>query len=589
MDYSEVWVIDTEYYAPHGEIPLPLCICGIELKSGKRVSEWLEGRAIPCPLPSDNKTLLVCFQAESEWSCYIPLGWPEPTHILDLAAEFKNRTNTSSGREVEKGMKVKKNLLFACQYFGIPCMSAAAKDMNRDRCQQGPPFTEEERSDILKYCGDDVDLTAELYRAMLDKIDLPRALLRGRYTWSVAAMENQGVPLDVESLTLLGKYWSPLQERLIEAINPAYGVYEGRVFKIAAFTRYLEAKEIAWPKTPTGKPKTDDETFKAMAAIYPDLLPLKELRATLSALKLRGLAVGRDGVNRAKLWPFGGKSARNAPSSTAYIFGPAVWLRSLIKPRPGMALAYVDYAKEEWGIAAFFSKDEKMQAAYLAEDPYIEFGIQAGVVPKGATKQSHGRQRDLLKSCVLGISYGMGAQRLAMRIEAPTAFARELLQYHKLTYCKYWDWSQCQADKASLFGYLQTCFGWTLHIRHGVTNKNERSVRNFMLQAHGSEILRVASILLNEAGIAVCAPVHDAFLIQAPAGKIDEVAKKTQAIMEEASRVVLNGFSLKTDVTVIRDGDRYSDPRGRAMWELVMEILHQLESENLPTGGVASD
>jgi DNA polymerase I len=43
--------------------------------------------------------------------------------------------------------------------------------------------------------------------------------------------------------------------------------------------------------------------------------------------------------------------------------------------------------------------------------------------------------------------------------------------------------------------------------------------------------------------------------------------------MAEASRVVLNGFELRTDVKVVRWPDRYMDPRGVKMWEHVTTLV----------------
>ena len=33
-----------------------------------------------------------------------------------------------------------------------------------------------------------------------------------------------------------------------------------------------------WPRTDTGMPKTDKETFKEMAEIHPEIQPLRELK-----------------------------------------------------------------------------------------------------------------------------------------------------------------------------------------------------------------------------------------------------------------------------------------------------------------------
>ena len=51
---------------------------------------------------------------------------------------------------------------------------------------------------------------------------------------------------------------------------------------------------------------------------------------------------------------------------------------------------------------------------------------------------------------------------------------------------------------------------------------------------------------MTEAGIRVCAPVHDAVLIEAPLEILDEQITQARALMAQASRDVLNGFELGT-------------------------------------------
>ncbi len=72
-------------------------------------------------------------------------------------------------------------------------------------------------------------------------------------------------------------------------------------------------------------------------------------------MRLGDLAVGRDGRNRTELWAFGARTARNTPSSTRSVFGTSIWLRSLIKPAPGYGIALIDWASQEFGIAAVLS------------------------------------------------------------------------------------------------------------------------------------------------------------------------------------------------------------------------------------------
>lgn len=93
------------------------------------------------------------------------------------------------------------------------------------------------------------------------------------------------------------------------------------------------------------------------------------------------------------------------------------------------------------------------------------------------------------------------------------------------------------------------------------------------MQANGAEILRIACIYLTEAGIRVCAPVHDAVLIEAQVDAIDATVKHARDLMVEASAEVLDGFSLACDVNVIRSPDRYIDERGQAMWDTVIRLV----------------
>ena len=51
-----------------------------------------------------------------------------------------------------------------------------------------------------------------------------------------------------------------------------------------------------------------------------------------------------------------------------------------------------------------------------------------------------------------------------------------------------------------------------------------------------------------------------------------------RAAMAEASRIVLAGFELGTDVEVVRYPDRYSDGRGAVMWEPVMRLIAEREA-----------
>jgi DNA polymerase I-like protein with 3'-5' exonuclease and polymerase domains len=213
-----------------------------------------------------------------------------------------------------------------------------------------------------------------------------------------------------------------------------------------------------------------------------------------------------------------------------------------------------------------------MMEAYLSGDPYLAFAKQAGAIPEDATKASHKRERDIFKTVVLGVGYGMEAEALAGRIGVSVLEARELLQKHRETYPKFWRWAQNIVDGAVCNLSLSSVFGWRLRMK---AEANPRSIRNFPMQANGSEMLRIACCLGTERGVQVCAPVHDALLIEASVDEIDAEIARMQSYMRAASRVVLDGFELRTDAEIVRYPNRYSDPRGTVMWERVMRLVTQ--------------
>jgi len=567
--FRTVWFVDFEFRALPGERPKAVCLVARELHSNTLVRQWLTDRVPSCP-PFDvgPDSLFVAYFASAELSCCLALGWPMPARVLDLYVEFRALTN---GRTTPSGS----GLLGALAYFGLDCMESGEKQTMRELAMREGPHTSDERIALLDYCQTDVDALPKLLDRMVGQIDVPRAVLRGRYMRAVATMEHSGTPIDTLTLGGLREHWPTIQEKLIERVDPHGEVFEGRTFKADRWARYLVRHGIPWPKLPSGSLCLDDETFRQAAKRNPVLVgKWRELRHTLGQMRLADLAVGSDGRNRCLLSPFQSRTGRNQPSNSRFIFGPSAWLRSLIKPTEGRAIAYIDWSQQEFGIAAAFSNDPNMLAAYRSGDPYLAFAIQAGAVPPTATKQSHKRERSLFKACTLGVQYGMGAESLAASIGDTLDVARELLRLHRQTYPKYWRWSESAVDHAMLYRHLHTVFGWRLNVGPDV---NPRSLANFPCQANGAEMLRLACCLMAERGVVLCAPIHDANLVEGPADSIDDTVASAQAAMREASAIVLGGFELETDADVVSYPNRYTDERGTEMWTSVLSILAELD------------
>jgi DNA polymerase family A len=738
LPFRKVYAVDFEFCAPPGERPTPLCVVAKELHSGALIRHWLAGGAPESP-PFDicEDALFVAYYASAELGCHLALDWPMPARILDLYAEFRCLT---SGLSVPCG----RGLLGALAYFGLDGIGVAEKEEMRTLAMRGGHYSDAERLALLGYCQSDVDALTRLLPAMLPKIDLPRALLRGRYMAAAARMEWNGVPIDTDTLQRLRENWEPIKARLIHAVNKDYGVFvpvnlrtinpESRTgaailetatewdidphkladvvdylwqrereangdvvesirkarqatgltvnrirkweesgydhttypgldvtaqglagelpalgigggytsedeyetrdqagelwnllredrqlvrpkgdpgllreaaeivssahdaealptgpmrFSAERWAAYLTRKNIPWPRLESGALDLSDDTFREMARAHPrEVGPIRELRHTLSQLRLNELSVGTDGRNRCLLSAFQSRTGRNQPSNAKFIFGPSCWFRSLIQPEPGRAVAYCDWSAQELGIAAALSGDPQMKAAYQSGDPYIWLAIHVGAVPPDATKKTHAAIREQFKVVSLGVLYGLSAEGLARKLNVPPCYGWELLRMHQQTFRVFWEWSDRIETEAMFTGRLRTVFGWAVNVGREV---NPRSLRNFPMQGNGAEMMRLACCFLTERGIRVCAPIHDALLVEGSADGIVEVVDETTRAMREASEVVLPGFPLRSEAKVIRYPERYSDGRGRQMWQTVMGLMEEetpIAGDTLPLSPV---
>lgn len=560
--FTEIWLVAFEFTAFPGHHPTPIVMVARELISGcvlRIAADALVGLR-SAPFDTGPDSLFVAYYASAEFSCFLALSWELPVNVIDLFAEFRNISN---GLEAPSGP----NLLGALLWFRLPPGDAVE---NLEMCRlasRGGPFTDPEITALTEYCQSYVEALSKLWGVMAPRLDTG-ALLRGCYMKAAARMEWVGIPLDMRTHRQLEERLDDFKDHLIHKIDPTGTVWRKGKFSQKRFAHWLQSRGIHWPCLRSGKPALDKETWSDMAKLHPSVRPFTDLRATLSSLRQNKLAVGPDGRNRTLLSAFRSTTGRNQPSTAKFIFGTASWLRCMIQPAPGWALAYIDWSQQEFGIAAFLSGDPAMQDAYRSSDPYMAFAKLAGAAPEYATKESHPEVRRAYKLVVLAVGYGMTAHGLAQKLGTTVAEAEALLQMHRRCYPDFWKWLQGAADFAQLHGRICTRYGWGLHF---TLRTKDRSVRNFPCQANGAEMMRLAAIYATSAGIKVCAPVHDAFLIEAPEPEIVKEVTRMQACMARASAGVLSGFELKTEVDIVRYPERFG--RGNAMWDLAMEFF----------------
>jgi DNA polymerase I len=321
LPFREIWCVDFEYYpgaglangGREGDPSTPLCLVALEMRTGRIVRQWRDefGRFPPYRLDADS--LFISYMLSAEYGCHIARGWGQPACALDPYVEFRHHVNDGAVKSAERP-KGFYSLAGALQYFRENGIDTAHKTDMRDRIIQGPPFTAQERADILDYCESDIHALALLVQHIVPTIrSLPHAMLRAKFMWAVAQQERRGVPIDAPFFARLRSQWGAMQGGLVREMD-TFGIYEfdedGKPhWRDYLFAAYVRRKGMLWPAYPSGQLDQRDQTFRDMLGRYPQVGPLRELKYSVSKLRLNTLSVGNDGRNRTLLGPYGSKTA----------------------------------------------------------------------------------------------------------------------------------------------------------------------------------------------------------------------------------------------------------------------------------------
>ena len=473
LPFREIWVVDTEFYpgagtangGVEGDAATPLCLVAYEMRSGRTVRLWQDEFGPFPPYRLDADALIMGYLISAEFGSHIALGWGEPTCALDPYLEFRHLANDGAVKSSDRD-KGFFGINGALRYFCEDELDVTHKVDMRERIIKGPPFSHQERQDILDYCETDVQALTRLVPHIIPTIrSLPHAMLRAKYAWAVAQEERRGVPIDLPWLTRIRSHWDGMRADMTTELD-SFGIYEienGKPhWRKERFAEFVQRNHMSWPKLESGVLDETDQTFREMAGKYPFIEPLRELRYSLSKLKLNDLQVGNDARNRTLLSPYGTKTARNTPSNSKYVFGPAKWIRFLITAPPGLTLIHRDFCQQEVRIAAVVSGDAALLEACESGDVYLGMARQLGFVSESMTAAELKAVRALFKTVVLGILYGLGTQTLATRTGVSLYEAAEILARLRARFHAFEAYIERAVDHAGILLEVSTPYGWTM-------------------------------------------------------------------------------------------------------------------------------
>jgi DNA polymerase I len=585
--FTTINVVDSEYEIDDGGLPRILCMVVYVLDSHLRhirtMRLWRGQFGKTAPFDTGPDALFVAYAAWAELTCFTTLVWKFPVHVYDLHTAYLAASNILLPYEPNEPRKrPRKRLSDACRAYGIEGWERIDKETIAEDIGHGR-WQKYGHQGVLDYCEEDVRASTELLRRQLRKhsrfpaADVPRVLHWSNYSAkSVALIQARGMPIDMFLWNLIQENKAAVIGYLLRKFDPSYGsdypIYtpEGE-FSYERFENWLVSIGVtAWPRLESGRLDIDGDAFRLMSFI-PGIEELHALRDSLGVIVRAKLPIGPDGRNRPSLFPFCTATGRNAHAKS--LFNAHAGMRSLMMFPPNKIGVYLDWRTQEIGVAAARSDDEALKAAYRGGDVYHALALICGLTNDYDAKRwknENQAMRQRMKSLQLAINYGMSVPSLAKGINRHPLVAAAIIDRHRRTYPRFWEWRANMVQVAMLNRRIETVFGWPLRIS---TSPNKRTLFNFPMQANGAEMLRLAGWRLCEAGIVPNMLVHDGILLEVD--NREQIAHAIE-IMRTAGREVCDGFEIDVDVDQeLVGGARYKDKRpvAQRMWMTVIRAL----------------
>jgi DNA polymerase-1 len=155
--------------------------------------------------------------------------------------------------------------------------------------------------------------------------------------------------------------------------------------------------------------------------------------------------------------------------------------------------------------------------------------------------------REIAKTINYGLSYGMGAQSLAQRVNVSVEEARKLMRTYFQTYPGMDHWLRQAARQAQKRGYAASCYGRKRFLSFAGASQAERAsmermARNHPIQATNADILKRAMAFLYDilpSGVHVVLVVHDEIVLECPESLAKESIELLKSALVEACRADL--------------------------------------------------
>lgn len=507
---------------------------------------------------------------------------------------FESDTEAANvGIQINKKKESELSYAGLCTKYKLALVDTKHKQAMRKLCIDDT--TEGYEQQIMDYCASDVEFLIPLFRKLFNEYykalkgsfcpmrpgrfdnitptdGVNYLIKQARYINLFGAIADNGLPIDAERVAIVKKNAPLYRERLKREFNESYnGCFvlerDGLLHeKTAVSQRYLsecvqQYKIKNYPRTNSGKLSMSSDVLKEYFAAHKESFGWRYLQLNKIIRKLNVVSKSEDNPfnyideNNNLLYdslkPYGTITSRCTPSTKRFLFGWHKSLYGVLNPQPGKWLVELDYGSEETFIQVCICNDHIYNDIYNSKDIYLAFAHKMHFVSDSdwnnldvdQLKDKYDDIRKQIKTLILGLSYGMGAEKLASRLGVELDKAR---YFSKLVDTILHKSSQY---KAHLRKVPTRCKAFSLPdgfickraLR--ADDNNATTIINWPFQSGGGMILRalvdqLTNKIRNGLNIKLLATIHDAVFFEVDEGDYDSINKVAETMRYVANKAL---------------------------------------------------
>ena len=576
-------------------------------------------------------------------TCYLAKMLQKSFSKADSRLTIKHDSSLTEDERLEFNQRAKAKKLNAisyavlCHKYNLALIDTEHKQEMRNLCINNT--TEGHEQEILDYCAEDTAFLLPLFKCLFseyftslkgsfcplnehrfDSITADEAIrlltTQMAYVNDFGDIADNGLLVNRDRVDKVKVNALKYREQLKAKFNEKYpgvftigkdGLYHESSLRIQTYMQRLisDRKIIDYPTTPAGKISTSSDTlkdyFKGQDCFGEDYRQLNKLTRTLNSVAKQSDSpfdsIIEDADGNSRLWyeslqPYGTITSRCTPSTKRFIFGWHKSLYGILEPPKGKWLVELDYGSEETFCQACICKDAVYNKIYQSKDIYLAFATLMGEVPAAdfkslpidELKHNYKAIRSMIKPMILGLSYGMGASKLAKRCGISQTEAEQSVNKINgqilATSTKYKSSIRKRSSKCKAFSLPDGFI-----CQYNERTANATTVGNWPFQSAGGMILRhlVKNLMkqIREGRIktTILATIHDAIFFEVDENDYETI-NKVASIMKESANYILSApesWSIKVgEPDIIKTGDIWCTD-DESFVEQFKKLLHYSE------------